>query len=118
MSPFVKQECFKRREPGTDESYSKSYKDFESMHLYESADSIEMLDAIFEDDLIESHIKAIREDAQLLRREGELIETAQDELEHDMELYVERMEGIAQRKVAVYTALLDKLSDFKSHFAG
>lgn len=123
----VKREAPKK-DPLIEERFRKSFIDIEYIHSQENeggrvSDEMvnfhEKIETILEEEeeLLESHVNAIKEDALLLREEGALIDIAQGEgaVDYDIDKYVSRMEQIVQRKVAVYSDLLDKLMDFKRH---
>lgn len=130
-SPFAvnhaKREVSKKRDQESEDRFRKSFIDIEYIHSQENegraSDEMvnfhEKIETILEEEeeLLESHVNAIKEDAQLLKEEGALIDIAQGEgsVDYDIDTYVSRMEQIVQRKVAVYSALLDKLIDFKRH---
>jgi hypothetical protein len=132
-SPFavnhVKREAPKKKDPESEERFRKSFMDIEYIHSQENegraSDEMmnfhEKIETILEEEeeLLECHVNAIKEDAQLLKEEGALIDIAQGEgsVDYDIDTYVSRMEKIVQRKVAVYSALLDKLMDFKRHLS-
>ena len=110
-----------RKSPG------KSRKDMEyiQQHAGEDKMSRELLDfhekveTILEEEeeLLETHVNAIKEDAKILTEEGELIAMAQGEGydDYDIDAYVQRMEVLVKHKLTVYENLYKKLISFKSH---
>lgn len=68
-----------------------------------------------EEELIGSHMNLIKENAQLLTKEGELISHVQENDDYEIEDYVAKMSHIIERKLEIYTYLKDKLGDFKVH---
>lgn len=66
------------------------------------------------DDLLALHLNVIREDAQLLTKESEIIADAQHQsLEHDIEKYVDGLEEIVKKKLHLYKELATKIKKFK-----
>ena len=70
-----------------------------------------------EEELLETHVNAIKEDAQILTDEGELIAMAQGQYdgEYDIDAYVARLEILVKHKLTVYQHLQQKLLTFKKH---
>ena len=70
-----------------------------------------------EEDMLETHVNAIKEDAQMLTEEGRLIEMVQGEgvVDYDIDAYVQRLEVLVKHKLSVYTQLHQKLVNFKKH---
>ena len=68
-----------------------------------------------EDELLATHVNAIKEDAQMLTEEGELISKVQGEgvVDYDIDDYVNRLEVLVSHKMNVYKSLLNKLGAFK-----
>jgi len=77
-----------------------------------------------EEELIKTHMSYIKEDAQLLTQEGQLISNLQGALlniplifpgnvDYDIDEYVQRMEKVVKRKLELYTNLYDKIKIFK-----
>ena len=79
------------------------------MDLAEKADNV--LEK--EEDLISSHMLFIKENAQILTQEGELISYVQETEDYDIDYYVEKIGKIAARKLQIYMQLRDKMMDFK-----
>eukprot|EP00357_Protocruzia_adherens_P016998 CAMPEP_0115029864 /NCGR_PEP_ID=MMETSP0216-20121206/37323_1 /TAXON_ID=223996 /ORGANISM="Protocruzia adherens, Strain Boccale" /LENGTH=717 /DNA_ID=CAMNT_0002406667 /DNA_START=134 /DNA_END=2287 /DNA_ORIENTATION=- len=69
-----------------------------------------------EEEILQMHMEAIKEDAQILTEEGEIISNVQGVgvLDYDIDDYVKRMEVLIQRKLKVYKDLYSKLQDFKA----
>ena len=113
--------------PQARENLKRSIKDIEYINKIAEDDklSAEMLDfhekveTILEEEeeLLEIHVNAIKEDAQMLTEEGELIAMAQGEgsIDYDIDSYVLRMEILVKHKLAVYQQLYQKLKTFKAH---
>lgn len=55
----------------------------------------------------------IKENAQLLTKEGELISYVQENDEYEIEEYVQKMEMIIAKKLKVYEFLKGKIQEFK-----
>jgi len=66
-----------------------------------------------EEELIASHMHFIKENAQILTQEGDLISYVQETEEYDIDYYVEKIGKIAARKLQMYMQLRDKINDFK-----
>lgn len=71
-----------------------------------------------EDDLLNTHIEVIKDDAKMLTEEGELI-TKIKHLEPDQNLkmdeYLILLEEIINKKIFIYSELQDKLSVYNNH---
>ena len=68
-----------------------------------------------EEELLEIHVAAIKEDAQILTKEGELIALAQGEGDYEIDSYVEQMELLIHRKLKIYQNFYNKILTFKAH---
>jgi hypothetical protein len=68
-----------------------------------------------EEELLSLHVSAIKEDAQILTVEGDIIDKVQGErvIDYDIDSYVKELERLISRKLIVYKHLYDKLTDFK-----
>lgn len=55
----------------------------------------------------------IKENAQILTQEGELISYVQETDDYDIDFYVDKVSEIAARRLAIYTQLKEKLVEFK-----
>ena len=67
-----------------------------------------------EEELLDMHVEALKEDARILTEEGELIAMAQGSGEYDLDTYVGKLEQLTRRKLALYQGLFQKLTTFKS----
>lgn len=117
----------KKREekPEVADKFRKSFRDMEYIQKQSEEDkmSLEMLDlhekveTILEEEeeLLETHVHAIKEDAQILTEEGDLISMAQGDTDYDIDSYVQRMEILVKHKLTVYQHLYQKLMTFKGH---
>lgn len=66
------------------------------------------------DELLALHLNVIREDAQLLSKESEIIAEAQHQaLETDVEKYVDALEDIVRKKLGMYKQVAAKVKKFK-----
>jgi len=70
-----------------------------------------------EEELRNKHLQYLKEAAQLLTEEGELISKVQgmNGEDYDIEDYVENMERIVQRNLEIYTDLQKRMGKFKKH---
>lgn len=68
-----------------------------------------------EEELLTLHVSAIKEDAQILTVEGDIIDKVQGErvIDYDIDSYVKELERLIYRKLSVYKHLHEKLTDFK-----
>ena len=66
------------------------------------------------DELISLHLNVIREDAQLLSVESEIIAEAQHQAENDVERYVNELEDIVKKKLYLYKQVEEKIKKFHS----
>eukprot|EP00358_Blepharisma_japonicum_P003976 CAMPEP_0202954760 /NCGR_PEP_ID=MMETSP1395-20130829/51112_1 /ASSEMBLY_ACC=CAM_ASM_000871 /TAXON_ID=5961 /ORGANISM="Blepharisma japonicum, Strain Stock R1072" /LENGTH=192 /DNA_ID=CAMNT_0049670561 /DNA_START=735 /DNA_END=1310 /DNA_ORIENTATION=+ len=110
--------------PEVADKFRKSFRDMEYIQKQEEDKmSLEMLnlhekvETILEEEeeLLETHVHAIKEDAQILTEEGELISMAQGDADYDIDTYVQRMEILVKHKLTVYQNLYQKLAAFKAH---
>ncbi|OMJ85608.1 hypothetical protein SteCoe_13022 [Stentor coeruleus] len=109
------------------EKLGKSFKDMEYIHDKNSEeedkfgrdilDFHEKVETILaeEEELLENHVNAIKDDAQILTKEGELIALAQGDGDYDVDSYVQQMEILIKQKLQVYQGLYEKLLVFKAH---
>lgn len=66
------------------------------------------------DDMLALHLNIIREDAQLLTKESEVISKAQSELvDYEIDAYVHDVEAIVKKKLYLYKQLSTKIKEFK-----
>ena len=64
--------------------------------------------------MVALHLNIIREDAQLLTKESEIISKAQNEDEdYDIDEYVDKLEDIVKKKIHLYKSLSKKISSFR-----
>lgn len=70
-----------------------------------------------EEELRNKHLAYLREAAQLLTEEGQLISNVQGvgNEEYDIDTYVNRMERIIARNLEIYTDLQKRVGKFKRH---
>lgn len=73
-----------------------------------------------EEKVLYNHLECVKQEAQLITIEGEIItrlENAMSEGDtYDMQEYLVTAEEIAEKKLAMYTSLLDNIKGFKSKF--
>ena len=115
-----------KKEPERIEKLGKSFKDMEYIQDHQEDDGKigrdmlnlhEKVETILaeEEELLENHVIAIKEDAQILTKEGELIAMAQGDGDYDVDTYVQHMEILIKQKLSVYQSLYEKLLTFKAH---
>jgi kinesin family protein 2/24 len=70
-----------------------------------------------EEELLNRHLQYLKEAAQLLTEEGELISNVQGvgSVEYDIDEYVSRMERIVARNIDIYSDLQRRILKFKKH---
>lgn len=71
-----------------------------------------------EDDLLNTHMEVIKDDAKMLTEEGELITKIKHlgtEQDFKMDEYLMRLEEIINKKVTIYSELQDKLGVYNNH---
>lgn len=70
-----------------------------------------------EEELRNKHLFYLKEAAQLLTEEGELISNVQGigTVDYDIDEYVNRMERIIQRNLEIYEDLQRRMNRFKKH---
>ena len=85
--------------------------DREMLNLHEKVETI----IEEEEELLEIHVAAIKEDAQILTKEGELMALAQSDGDYEIDSYVEQMELLIKQKLKIYQNLYNKLLTFKAH---
>jgi hypothetical protein len=70
-----------------------------------------------EEGVLYSHLECVKQEAQLITIEGELItklENAMGDGEiYDMAAYLQQAEKIAKNKLSMYANLVDKINDFR-----
>ena len=73
-----------------------------------------------EKDILNTHLEAVREEAQLIQREGEMITTLElafmNEEEYDMREYLSDARQIAMRKFQMYGQLMQLIDNFEGQF--
>lgn len=66
------------------------------------------------DEMVALHLNIIREDAQLLTKESEIISKAQNEDDdYDIDEYVDKLEEIVKKKLHLYKSLSKKIGSFR-----
>jgi len=70
-----------------------------------------------EDEIVNSHMNIIKEDAKMLTEEGELITNVKGvgEAQFEMEAYTNRLEKIINQKIKLYLDLKTKIDSYKQH---
>ena len=72
-----------------------------------------------EDDIINTHMEVVKQDAKLLTEEGRLISlikgigTDEDKIEIDE--YIQRLDNVLEQKMNIYSGLQDKIDIYKGH---
>lgn len=101
MKQTLKQEQHNSKDNGASEEF---------FHFHEKvADIIDL-----HDDMLALHLNIIREDAQLLTKESEVISKAQSELvDYEIDAYVTDVEAIVKKKLYLYKQLSTKIKEFK-----
>lgn len=126
MAPGGKAAGKKEKVPERQEKLGRSFKDMEYIHSKNSEeekigrdmlDLHEKVETIIEEEeeLLEIHVAAIKEDAQILTKEGELVALAQGEGDYEIDTYVEQMELLIHRKLKIYQNFYNKILTFKAH---
>ena len=126
ITPPIKKENKWQKAPEMQEKLGKSFKDMEYIHSKNSEEEKidkemlnlhEKVETIIEEEeeLLELHVAAIKEDAQILTKEGELMSLAQSDGDYEIDSYVDQMEGLIQLKLKLYQNLYNKLLTFKAH---
>ena len=73
-----------------------------------------------EGSILNCHVECVKEDAQLLTEEGELITRLQtamtQEQSYDMRQYIQHVELIAKKKIQMYSNLMKSCEEFREHF--
>jgi len=73
-----------------------------------------------EKDILNTHLEAVREEAQLIQREGEMITTLElafmNEEEYDMGQYLADARQIAMRKFQMYGQLMQLIDGFQGNY--
>lgn len=70
-----------------------------------------------EENILNGHLECVKEEAQLITQEGELITKIEkamvNDVEYDMKGYLNMAEQIARKKLEMYSNLLENISQFK-----
>ena len=70
-----------------------------------------------EENILNGHLECVKEEAQLITQEGELITKIEkamvNDVEYDMKSYLKMAEQIARKKLEMYSNLLENISQFK-----
>ncbi len=73
-----------------------------------------------EENILNGHLECVKEEAQLITQEGEMITKIEkamvNESNYDMHGYLDMAEGIAKKKLEMYSKLLQDIGEFKSKF--
>ncbi len=73
-----------------------------------------------EEFILNGHVECVKEDAQLLTEEGELITRLQtamtNETDYDMKEYLDQIEAVARKKMMMYSNLVSNIDSFKQRF--
>ena len=73
-----------------------------------------------EKDILNTHLEAVREEAQLIQREGEMITTLElaflNEEEYDMREYLSDARQIVMRKFQMYSQLQTLIDKFQGDY--
>ena len=73
-----------------------------------------------EENILNGHLECVKEEAQLITQEGELITKIEkamvNEADYDMKGYLQMAEVIAKKKLEMYSSLLSNINDFKLKF--
>ena len=73
-----------------------------------------------EENLLNEHLACVKEEAQLITQEGELITKIErqmvNEAQYDMKGYLSMAEVIARKKLEMYSKLLSDISEFRGRY--
>ena len=73
-----------------------------------------------EENIYNTHLDAVKEEVQLIQREGEMITTLEkaikNEQEYDMRDYLDSARSIAMQKIQMYQQLLQNIDEFQTTF--
>ena len=73
-----------------------------------------------EENILNGHLECVKEEAQLITQEGELITRIEkamvNDANYDMRGYLDMAERIARKKLEMYTKLVGDISEFKRRF--
>ena len=74
-----------------------------------------------EEQILNGHLECVKEEAQLITQEGELITKIEkamvNDANYDMKGYLDMAEAIARKKLEMYSRLLSDIGEFKRKFA-
>lgn len=75
---------------------------------------------IAEENLLNGHLECVKEEAQLITQEGELITKIEKAMvnqdTYDMKGYIRNAEQIARKKLQMYAKLLEDIESFKKKY--
>lgn len=92
-----------------DESANNEYFDFQEKVEY-------LLD--LQEDIMNLHLSAIREDAQMLKKESEIISRARSsDAEYEIDHYIRDTENLVRNKLVLYKQIADKIKLAKKALA-
>ncbi len=73
-----------------------------------------------EENILNGHLECVKEEAQLITQEGELITKIEkamvNDANYDMKGYLDMAERIARKKLEMYSKLVNDISEFKKRF--
>lgn len=73
-----------------------------------------------EENIYNTHLDAVKEEVQLIQKEGEMITTLEkaikNEQEYDMRDYLNNARSIAMQKIQMYNQLLQSIDEFQTTF--
>jgi kinesin family protein 2/24 len=98
-------------------------RDGEDTHAIQASDDLaslhECVASLFEEEenLLNGHMNAIQENAELLTEEGQLLARVQGEdvVDYDIDAYASRLDQILSRKVTMIQQLREQLHTFRQH---
>ena len=74
-----------------------------------------------EENILNGHLECVKEEAQLITQEGELITKIEksmvNDANYDMKGYLDMAESIARKKLEMYSNLLNNIHMFRERFA-
>ena len=104
-------------EEGVDNRIGEENQDYgnEDMDADEEADRLQA-----EETVLNNHLECVKQEAYLITVEGEIITKLENGMmndeQYDMASYLESAEEIARKKLAMYSELLQNISNFKQDF--
>ena len=73
-----------------------------------------------EEKILYSHLEYVKQEAQLITVEGEIITLLENEMRegesYDMKKYLDTAQEIAEKKLQMYADLLNNIKQFKAQF--